>query len=105
MSASKFFAPKTSPTEPPSAIPGLEPGHEQVNPFLLPPEQAYLAWPLGISVSLHFHLSTDPSGHVFTRNSEDMNLPHFVWHNITFGDWSEARTLDYQVHLPEVRRL
>ncbi|KAH9977754.1 cleft lip and palate associated transmembrane protein [Lactifluus volemus] len=99
--ASKFFAPKTSPTEPPPAITGLEPGHEQANSFLLPPEQAFLAWPLGISVSLHFHLSTDPNGHVFARNSEDTDLPHFAWHNITFGDWSETRTLDYQIHLPE----
>jgi hypothetical protein len=103
--ASKFFLPKTSSTQPPTAIPGREPGHEQVNPLLLPPEQAHLAWPLGIPVSLHFHLSTDPSGHVFALNSEDTDLPHFVWYNITFGDWNEARTLDYNVHLPEVRML
>ncbi|KAI0254718.1 cleft lip and palate associated transmembrane protein [Lactifluus subvellereus] len=99
--ATKFFAPRTSPTQTPAAIPARDSSHEQVNPFLLPPEQAYLAWPLGIPVSLHFHLSTDPSGHVFAPNSEDMGLPHFVWYNITFGDWSEARTLDYNVHLPE----
>lgn len=103
--ATRFFAPTTSPAQPPAAIPAHDSSHEQVNPFLLPPEQAYLAWPLGIPVSFHFHLSTDPSGHVFAPNSEDMDLPHFVWYNITFGDWSEVRTLDYDLHLPEVRRL
>ena len=101
--ASKFFAPKAVPTGSPVATP--EGGHEpvNVNPFLLPPVQAHLAWPLGIPVSLHFHLST--SEQAFARNSEDADLPHFVWHDIAFGDWNEARTVDYDVHLPEVRGL
>lgn len=97
--ASKFFAPKAAPTESSAAIPdGSSPVH--LDPFLLPPAQAYLAWPLGIPVSLHFHLST--SDQAFARDSEDADLPQFVWHDITFGDWNEARTVDYNVHLPEV---
>jgi hypothetical protein len=99
--ASKLFAPKTAPTESPDAIPGRGTGPELVDPFSLPPAYADLAWPLGIPVSLHFHLST--SGQAFALNSEDVNLPHFVWHDITFGDWSEVRSVDYPVHLPEVR--
>ena len=65
--------------------------------------QAYPAWPLGIPISLYFHLST--SGQAFDFNSADADLPHFVWENVTFGDWNEVRTEDYNVHLPEVRKL
>lgn len=72
-----------------------------VNPFLHPPVQAHLAWPLGFPISLHFHLST--SEQTFARKSEDADLPHFVWHDIAFGDWNEARTVEFDVHLPEVR--
>ncbi|KAI0278880.1 cleft lip and palate transmembrane 1 [Russula aff. rugulosa BPL654] len=97
--ASKLFAPKTAPTESPDAIPGRGTGPDLVDPFSLPPAYADLAWPLGIPVSLHFHLST--SGQAFALNPEDVNLPHFVWHEITFGDWSEVRSVDYPVHLPE----
>jgi len=97
--ASKLLAPKTAPTESPDAIPGRGSGPGLVDPFSLPPAQAHLAWPLGIPVSLHFHLST--SGQAFALNSEDVNLPHFVWHDITFGDWNEVRSVDYSIHLPE----
>lgn len=99
--ASKLFAPKTAPTESPDAIPGRGTGPELVDPFSLPPAYADLAWPLRIPLSLHFHLST--SEQAFALNSEDVNLPHFVWHDITFGDWNEVRSVDYPVHLPEVR--
>ena len=99
--ASKLLAPKTATTESPVAIPEPAAGH--VGPFSLPPVQAYPAWPLGIPISLYFHLST--SGQAFDFNSADADLPHFVWENITFGDWNEVRTEDYNVHLPEVRKL
>jgi hypothetical protein len=98
--ATKFFAPKVVPTESPAAVPEDGSGAVLVNPFLLPPAQAHLAWPLGIPVSLHFHLST--SEQAFALNSEDAGLPHFVWRDIAFGDWNDARTVDYNVHLPEV---
>ncbi|KAH9077144.1 cleft lip and palate associated transmembrane protein [Lactarius deliciosus] len=68
----------------------------QVDQVLLSvqPAKAHLAWPLGVPVSLHFHLSTDPS-------RAKTGLPRFVWNDITFGNWSETRTVDYNVHLPE----
>jgi hypothetical protein len=72
----------------------------QVDPSIQP-AKAHLAWPLGIPVSLHFHLSTDPTGQVFASHSKETGLPHFVWHDITFGNWSEARMVDYNLHLPE----
>jgi hypothetical protein len=99
--ASKLLAPKTAPTESPDAIPGRGSGPGLVDPFSIPPAQAYLAWPLGIPVSLYFHLST--SGQAFASDSADADLPRFVWQNITFGDWNEVRTVDYDIHLPEVR--
>jgi hypothetical protein len=99
--ASKFLAPKTAPTESPEAIPGQGSAPGLADPFSLPPAQAHLAWPLGVPVSLHFNLST--SGQAFALTPEDVNLPHFVWHDITFGDWNEVRSVDYSIHLPEVR--
>lgn len=103
-SAGNFFGSKTPTTQPSPVIPGSSPDPVQVDPVHLSalPAKAHLAWPLGIPVSLHFHLSTDPTGQVF---AEETGLPHFVWHDITFGNWSEARTVDYNVHLPEVRDL
>ncbi len=100
--AGKLLAPRTAPTISPDATPGGS-GPEFVDPFSLPPAQAHLAWPLGIPVSLHFYLST--SGQAFALNPEDVDLPHFVWHDITFGDWNDLRTVDYNVHLPEVSGL
>lgn len=97
--ASTFLPSKTASTESPDAIPERGPGF--VDPFSLPPTQAYLAWPLGIPISLYFQLST--SGQAFDLNSADADLPHFVWQNITYGDWNEVQTVDYNVHLPEVR--
>lgn len=101
--ASRFFGSKAPQTTPPPAVsPGAahEPG--QINPFHLPPVQAYSAWPLGIPLSVHVHLSTDPTGNIFAKSEENAKLPHFVWENITFGDWNEARTIEYNVDLPEV---
>jgi len=78
-------------------------GGPGLDPFLLPPEQAHSAWPLGIPVSVHFYLST--SEQAFAHNPEDADLPHFAWHDITFGDWNEVRTADHNIHLPKVREL
>jgi hypothetical protein len=80
-------------------IPGSSPDPVQLDQLSVTPAKAHLAWPLGIPVSLHFHLSTDP------LYSKETGLPHFVWHDITFGNWSETRTVDYNLQLPEVREL
>jgi len=100
--AGNFFGSKTSITQPSpvTVMPGSSPDPVQVD-RTHPPAKAHLAWPLGIPVSLHFHLSTDPTGQVFTGHSKETGFPHFVWHDLTFGNWSEARTVDYNLHLPE----
>ncbi|KAI9448006.1 cleft lip and palate associated transmembrane protein [Lactarius indigo] len=89
--------------QPSPVIPGSSPDPVQVDqiPLSVQPAKAHLAWPLGVPVSLYFHLSTDPTEQVFASHSKETGLPHFVWHDITFGNWSEARTVDYNVHLPE----
>ena len=58
-----------------------------------------LAWPLGSKLSVHVYLSTNPQGDIF-GNKEP--LPHFVWDDIAFGDWNEARVIDIDVDLPKV---
>ncbi|KDQ64299.1 hypothetical protein JAAARDRAFT_118483 [Jaapia argillacea MUCL 33604] len=57
---------------------------------------------------MHVHLSTSPSGDVFSkqwtsawRKDQDEGLPTFIWDNMTFGDWKETRTIDFDVNLPE----
>jgi hypothetical protein len=94
--AGNFFGSKTSTTQPSPVpvIPGSNTNPVQLHPSVTP-TKAHLAWPLGIPVSLHFHLSTD------LVYSKEAGLPHFVWHDITFGNWSESRTVDYNLHLPE----
>ena len=66
--------------------------------------QAFPSWPLGIPLSMHVYLTTNPHGNVF-GGPELNTLPHFVWKNITFGDWSDSRTVEYEVKLPKVREL
>jgi|SRR5882762_299726 len=79
---------------------------EQVDPWLLPPQQAHPVWSLNQPVSMHVHLSTSRSGVVFSpsgwRNDQDGELPSFVWENIMFGDWNDARVVNLDVKLPEV---
>ncbi|KAH9045378.1 cleft lip and palate associated transmembrane protein [Lactarius pseudohatsudake] len=101
--AGHFFGSKTSTTQPSPVIPENSPDPVQVDQVLLSalPAKAHLAWPLGVPVSLYFHLSTDPTGQVFAGHPKETGLPHFVWNDITFGNWSETRTVDYNVHLPE----
>ncbi|KAA1466458.1 cleft lip and palate associated transmembrane protein [Dentipellis sp. KUC8613] len=103
--ASRFFASKTAQTPPPVPVtPGTTTPSEQheINPFLLPPQQAISAWSTGVPVALHVYLSTDPYGRVFDNSSiRDASLPHFEWSNITFGDWNEARTTELSVNIPD----
>ena len=57
---------------------------------------------------MHVYLSTSLTGDVFSgkrtpsRQNHDEDLPKFVWENITFGDWNDARVVHYDVQLPEV---
>jgi hypothetical protein len=71
---------------------------------ILPPQSqaiqdAALAWPFGSKLSMHVYLSTDPEGDVFGHKEP---LPQFVWDDITFGDWNEARVILLDVDFSEV---
>ncbi|OJT09062.1 Cleft lip and palate transmembrane protein 1 [Trametes pubescens] len=112
---SKFFTSKTQ--QPPVAdpasslasvpqaqVPGQATPVGAVNPAAT---AAAPAWPLGIPLAMHVHLSTSPTGDVFSkkwtsgyRKDQDADLPSLVWTNITFGDWNEKRTADFTVNLP-----
>lgn len=51
---------------------------------------------------MHVRITSDPSmSDILPRRTDD-NLPNFSWENITFGDWSESRMVDYEIHIPEV---
>jgi hypothetical protein len=59
---------------------------------------------------MHVHLSTSPSGDVFSskwtsayRKDQEEGLPSFVWQNITLGDYTEARVVEYNISFPPVR--
>jgi hypothetical protein len=81
---------------------------EPINPFLLPPVEVLPAWDLGQTLSMHIHLSTSPTGDVFwskwARKDKisGNQLPSVVWENITYGDWKETRTVEFNVTIPEV---
>ena len=114
--------PKTEPTPPPipsagpGGVPQAQPGSANIPPAGAPahylPKQAHLSWALGTPLAMHVHLSTSPTGDVFSkqwagawREDRDAALPSFVWDNITFGDWADSRTVDFLVDLPKVRKL
>lgn len=74
------------------------------------PTHAVAGWPVGLPLAMHVHLSTSPTGDVFSgkwtsghRKDRDAGLPSFVWNNITLGDWNEKRIVEFNVNLPEVR--
>lgn len=117
LAVTKFFGSSPASKEPPpvpvtsSVAPAITPGQDVPAAANIPsvPTQAYPAWPLGIPLSMHVYLNTNPKGDVFSRKwtsgyrkNGDEDLPHFVWENITFGDWKETRTVDYDVKLPTV---
>ncbi|KAK7696037.1 hypothetical protein QCA50_000678 [Cerrena zonata] len=112
---SKFFGSTPASKEPPPSpvtsgvAPAITPGQIVPPAANIPviPTHAYPAWPLGIPLSMHVYLNTNPKGDVFSRKwtsgyrkNGDEDLPHFVWENITFGDWKESRTAEYDVKLP-----
>lgn len=116
----KFFASKTS-TPPPPPVPSSAttdgvsqpplPADGQPGSYPSLPTNAHSAWPLNIPLAMHVHLSTSPTGDVFSaqwtsgwREDMDAELPHFIWDNITFGDWKETRTAEYDVRVPTVSK-
>ncbi|KAJ6561481.1 cleft lip and palate associated transmembrane protein [Mycena vulgaris] len=107
--ASKYFfnrEPPTSAVVPAQGPPGSAPP-VAIDPRTLPPSHASLAWPLGQALDMHVHLSTSPTGDVFSakwtsgyRKDQDEGLPSFVWENLTFGDYNEARVVEYNINFP-----
>ncbi|KAL6305894.1 cleft lip and palate transmembrane 1 [Sparassis latifolia] len=101
--ATRFFSPAT----PPAALPVPSTGDvAQAQPGSVPqsnvPAEVHPIWPLGIPLAMHVHLSTSPTGNVFSPRWKDQDggLPSFVWANITYGDWKESRTAEYEIDLP-----
>lgn len=78
-----------------------KPVQAAVDPWSLPPTQADPYWPLGLSLDMHVYLSTSPNGDV-DRKDNDESLPHFVWENITYGDYNDHRVLNFEVKFPDV---
>ncbi|KAJ7498471.1 cleft lip and palate associated transmembrane protein [Mycena latifolia] len=94
---------------PPAPAPGPpgSPPPVAVDPWTLPPAHASLAWHLDQPLDMHVHLSTSPIGDVFSakwtsgyRKDQDEGLPSFVWENLTFGDYNEARVVEYNINFP-----
>lgn len=58
---------------------------------------------------MHVYLSTSPNGNELTewastyRESRDEELPQFVWKNITYGDYTDTRVINFDVNFPDVR--
>ncbi|KAH7105385.1 cleft lip and palate transmembrane 1 [Auriculariales sp. MPI-PUGE-AT-0066] len=77
--------------------PLTQPG--QPNPFELPPKTANLAWDFGTTIDMHVYVSVSPIGDVF-RENQDAGLPQFIWSDISFGNWSEHRTEQFEIKLP-----
>ncbi|KAJ7771117.1 cleft lip and palate associated transmembrane protein [Mycena maculata] len=104
--ASKYFFNTGNQQAAPAQGPPGSPPQQSVDPWTLPPAQASLAaaWALGQPLDMHVHLSTSPLGDVFsptwTKKDQDEGLPSFVWENLTFGDWNEARVVEYDIKFP-----
>lgn len=69
----------------------------------LPPQAVSLSpeWSLGRTFDIHVYLSTSPDGDIFNKPHHTYNLPSFVWSNVTYGDWADTRTLNYDIKFPE----
>jgi hypothetical protein len=67
--------------------------------------QVFPAWQLGQILSVHVRLSTSPIADVLSAGwarKEDEVLPSVVWEDFTFGNWSETRSVFWEVTVPEV---
>lgn len=57
-------------------------------------------------MDMHVYLTTKNDG--FTRWSspykqhKDQDLANFVWKNITYGDYSDHRSIDFEIKFPTV---
>ncbi|KAJ7223955.1 cleft lip and palate associated transmembrane protein [Mycena rebaudengoi] len=102
--ATKFlFNSGTKPAAPAQGAPG-SPVAGVVDPWSIPPAQVIPEWTFGQRLDMHVHLSTSPKGDVFshkwTRKDQDAGLPSFVWENLTYGDYSDSRVVEYNINFP-----
>ncbi|KAG6845442.1 hypothetical protein H0H87_009350 [Tephrocybe sp. NHM501043] len=99
----QFFSPSTKPATPVKS--NGDPNVPTVDPWMLPPAQAELAWALGQPLDMHVHLTTASLQQVFNKpnwlKEQDKDLPTFVWSNITFGDWNAVHTAEFDVKFPK----
>ncbi|KAF8165660.1 cleft lip and palate associated transmembrane protein [Crassisporium funariophilum] len=108
--ATRFFgaSPKKEAVTPAPGSAGQEGEQGTIDPWTLPPTTALPDWPLGVKLDMHVYLSTSPNGDVFSkwtsayRKNRDEELPQFVWKNITYGDYNDARVVDFNVKFPDV---
>lgn len=56
---------------------------------------------MGIVLDMHVYLSTSIDGQYYPGKLNE-DLPSVVWDNITFGSWTEKRSIDFDVHIPKV---
>ncbi|KAF8528936.1 cleft lip and palate associated transmembrane protein [Hysterangium stoloniferum] len=100
----QFFASKAPQTPGPSkhTSDGASRSPGEANAFKLPPVTAVAAWPLGSELEMHFYMSRSPfPNDVFSEQAKMERLPHFVWDNITLGDWSDnSRSIQHVVDIP-----
>jgi len=79
-----------------------------VDPRLLPPVDAVPYWPHGCTFDMHVYLSTLPVANVYAkwssafRKDKDEGLPHFIWKDITYGNYKDHRVANFDVKFPEV---
>ncbi|KAF8806284.1 cleft lip and palate transmembrane 1 [Phlegmacium glaucopus] len=76
-----------------------------IDPWLSPPTQAVPAWPLGSVLDMHVYLSTSPNEDTkwtsTDRENRDEGLPQFVWKNITYGDYTDTRVINFDINFPD----
>ena len=78
-------------------------GTPTVDPWLQPPVHAQPTWALGQSLSMYIYLTS--TGDIFPMNQvkkKEEGLPSVLWENITFGDWNEVRSVQFNVTMPLV---
>ncbi|KAF9567398.1 cleft lip and palate transmembrane 1 [Agrocybe pediades] len=52
---------------------------------------------MGLNLDMHVFLSTSP----LPVAQPQEGLPHFVWNNITYGEYNDHRVIDFEVKFPE----
>lgn len=60
-------------------------------------------------MDMHVYLTTLPRADAYTKwtatvhKAKDEGLPHFIWKNITYGNYNDQRVVNFEVKFPEVK--